>query len=64
MNVERVFTMTRAKCTGSVRATLLLLPLPLLCAVVLSPARAAHAVYPRIRLSHKGKEPPAAGDAA
>lgn len=40
--------MRMAKCAGTV--------LTLLCAVVLSPARAAHAVYPRIRLSHKGKE--------
>lgn len=37
--------MRMAKCAGTV--------LTLLCAVVLSPARAAHAVYPRIRLSHK-----------
>lgn len=51
--------MRTAKCTGTVRATLMLL-----CAVALSPARAAHAVYPRIRLSHKGRKPPAAGDAA
>lgn len=41
-------TMRMAKCAGTV--------LTLLCAVVLSPAQAAHAVYPRIRLSHKGKE--------
>lgn len=40
--------MRMAKCAGAV--------LTLLCAVVLSPAQAAHAVYPRIRLSHKGKE--------
>lgn len=40
------------KCAGTV--------LTLLCVVVLSPTRAAHAVYPRIRLSHKGRKPPAA----
>lgn len=55
-------TMRTAKCTGTARATLMLM---LLCVVVLGPTRAAHAVYPRIRLSHKGKEAVRlAGDAA
>lgn len=52
-------TMRMVKCTGTACATLMLL-----CAVAMSPAGAAHAVYPRIRLSHKGRTPPAAGDAA
>lgn len=43
--------MRMAKCTGTAYLTLMLL-----YPVVLSTAHAAHSIYPRIRLSHKGKK--------